>query len=256
MSSHFDIALGYTFLIVGSEDAGVRGVVSSYMEEITPSDLPIPLRVNQKPVKLPDDRILILDIIERPGEIFRDCYGDLVRSQAILLVYNPTSQSSFQYVVGFHEQLIKSKLRSVPVVLFSNTAAQPCVSSIKETRGRDFAIAKNISFIEASPSHPCPAPFPTLLSLVRQYHEASTTKSFGEGVIDFFTVAAARVSHVTRPQIPTSPLVTKEPVEYHPIQQGNLPASFSAPRYGSFFLPRFWHFPCIPRFRPPRKYLQ
>jgi hypothetical protein len=60
--SHCDIALGYTFLIAGSvgksprqplvqqashqptvSDAGVRGVVSSYMEEVTPSSLPIPL---------------------------------------------------------------------------------------------------------------------------------------------------------------------------------------------------------------------
>jgi len=232
MSSHCDIALGYTFLIVGTVDAGLRGVVSSYMEQVTPSSLSIPLlRANQKPVRLPDNRILILDIIERPGEIFRDCCGDLARSQGVLLVYNPTSQASFQYVVGFHEQLIKSKWRSLPVVLFSNTAAQPRVSSIKETHGRDFANTHSISFIEASPGHPCPAPFPTLLSLVRQYHEASTSKSFGEGAIDFFTVAAARVFHVARPHFPTSPLVTKEPVEYHPrIQPCNLPASFSAPR--------------------------
>ena len=123
--------------------------------------------------------------------------------------------------------------------------------------GRDFANMYSISFIEASPGHPCPAPFPTLLSLVRQYHEASTSKFFGEGAIDFFTVAAARVFHVARPHLPTSPLVTKEPVEYHPhIQRRNLPASFSAPRCGSFFLPRFWHFPCILCFRPSGKYRQ
>jgi len=232
MSSHCDIALGYTFLIVGSIDAGVSGVVSSYMEQVTPSGVPMPLlRASQKPVMLPDNRVLILDIIERPGEIFRDCCGDLARSQGILLVYNPTSQASFQYVVGFHKQLIGSKWRSLPVVLFSNTAAQPRVSSIKETDGRDFANTHSISFIEASSGHPCPAPFPTLLSVVRQYHEASTSKSFGEGAIDFFTVAAARVFHVARPQLPTSPLVTKEPVEYHPsIQRCNLPVSFSAPR--------------------------
>lgn len=258
MSSHCDIALGYTFLIVGSIDAGVRGVVSSFMEQATPSSLSIPLlRASQKPVTLPDNRILVLDIIKRPGEIFRDCYGDLARSQGVLLVYNPTSQASFQYVIGFHEQLIKSKWRSLPIVLFSNTAAQPCVSSIKETDGRDFANTHSISFIEASPGQPCPAPFPTLLSLVRQYHEASTSKSFSEGAIDFFTVAAARVFHVARPNLPTSPLMTKEPVEYHPrTQRCNLPVSFSAPRCGSFFLPRFWHFPCIPRFRPSVKYRQ
>ncbi|KAN0114017.1 hypothetical protein V8E52_007166 [Russula decolorans] len=189
------------------------------------------LRASQKPVTLSDNRILILDIIERPGEIFRDCYGDLARSQGVLLVYNPTSEASFQYVAGFHEQLTKTKWRSLPLVLVSNTAAQPYVSSIKDTHGRDFANTHSISFIEASPGHPYPAPFPTLLSLVRQYHEASTSKSFGEGAVDFFTVAAARVFHGARPHIPTSPLVTKEPVEYHPrIQHCNLPASFSAPR--------------------------
>jgi hypothetical protein len=204
---------------------------------------------------------------------------DLARSQGVLLIYNPTSEASFQYVVRFHEQLIKSKWRSLPVVLFSNASAQPRVSSIKETGesashhsdiiriyfwsvpffsdGRDFANTHSISFIEASPGHPCPAPVPTLLSLVRQYHEGSTSKSFGEGAIDFFTVAAAKVFHGAHPHTPTSPLVTKEPVEYHPrIQRCNLPASLSAPRCGSFFLPRFWHFPCIPRFRPSRKYRQ
>jgi hypothetical protein len=36
--------------------------------------------------------------------------------------------------VGFHEQLTRSKWRSLPVVLFSNTSAQPRVNSIKETR--------------------------------------------------------------------------------------------------------------------------
>jgi hypothetical protein len=102
--------------------------------------------------------------------------------------------------------------------------------------GRDFANIQSISFIEASTGHLYPAPFPTLLGLVRQYHEASTSKSFGEGAIDFFTVAAARMFYVARPHLPTSPLVTNEPVEYHPrIQRCNLPASLSTARCGSFF---------------------
>jgi hypothetical protein len=206
-------------------------------------------------VRLADNRILILDIIERPGDIFRECYGDLARTHGILLVYNPTSPVSFQYVVGFHEQLTRSKWRSLPVVLFSNTSAQPRVNSIKETHGRDLANTHSIPFLEASPGHPCPAPFPTLLSLVRQYYETSASKSFGEGVIDFFTVAAARVSHVTRPHFLASPVASKEPVECPPrAKRCNLPASFSAPRCGSFFLPRSWHFPCIPRFRPARNF--
>jgi len=214
-------------------DAGIRGVVSSYMKEAIPSGVPMFLRANQKPVTLPDNRILILDIIERPGDIFRECYGDLARSHGVLLVYNPTSPDSFQYVVGFHEQLNRSKWRSLPVVLFSNTPAQPRADSIKRTHadGRDLANTHSIPFLEASSNHSCPAPFPTLLSLVRQHYEASTSKSFGEGVIDFFTVAAARVSHVAHPQPPSSPLAGKEAVEYLPrVQHRKLPASFSAPR--------------------------
>ncbi|KAH9998725.1 hypothetical protein BJV77DRAFT_980032 [Russula vinacea] len=247
MVSQCDIDLGYTFLIIGSVDAGVRGIVSSYMEEAAPSRPPMSfLRANQKPMRLGDNR-----------DIFRECYGDLARSHGILLVYNPTSPISFQYIVGFHEQLIRSKWRSLPVVLLSNTSAQPHVDSIKGTQGRDLANTYSIPFIEASPGHPCPAPFPTLLSLVRQYYEASTSKSFGEGVIDFFTVAAARVSHVTRPHLSASPVASKEPMEYPPrAKRYNLPVSFSAPRCGSFFLPRSWHFPCIPRFRPARNFRQ
>lgn len=209
---------------------------------------------------------------------YRGVFRDLARSHGVLFVYNPTSPDSFQYIARFHEQLVRSKWNSLPVVIFSNTPAQPRADSIKGTRestshhsdvisnsdlwpfvsdGRDLANTHSIPFIEDSPGHPGPAPFPTLLSLVRQYYEASTSKSFGEGVIDFFTVAAAKVSHVARPHPPASTLAAKEPVEYPPrVQRCKLAASFPAPRCGSFFRPRSWHFPCIPPFRPARNFRQ
>ncbi|KAI9509104.1 hypothetical protein F5148DRAFT_808821 [Russula earlei] len=120
-----DIALGYNLFVVGDADARVREVVSAYMEEPPASGvLTSFLRANQKSLLLADDRILILEIIERSGNIFRECCGDLARSHGVLFIYDPTSLNSFQYVAGFHEQLIRSKWRSLPVVLFSNTPTQ------------------------------------------------------------------------------------------------------------------------------------
>jgi hypothetical protein len=59
---------------------------------------------------------------------------DLVRSHGVLLVYNPVSPTSFQHVTGFYEQIIRSKWRSLPVVLFSNTPAHLGVTEAREFR--------------------------------------------------------------------------------------------------------------------------
>ncbi|KAI0000113.1 hypothetical protein BJV74DRAFT_821624 [Russula compacta] len=225
--SDYGLALGYNFLIVGDRDAGIRGVVSAYLEEPTPSGLPTSfLRANQKAVTLADNSVLILDIIGRPGDIFRECCGDLARSHGVLLVYNPTILTSFQYVLRFHEQLLKSKWKYLPVVLFSNTSTQRSVRVVSRSHGRDFANKHAIPFIEASPGRPCSAPFPVLLKLVRQSYEASTPTSFGEGVIDFLTVAAAKASHVARSHFHALP---------HTRECG-LAQSSSAPRCGTFYL--------------------
>ena len=65
---------------------------------------------------------------------YRGPFRDLARSHGVLLAYNPTSPDSFQYIVGFYEQLNRSKWRSLPVVLFSNAPAQYRADSIKGTR--------------------------------------------------------------------------------------------------------------------------
>jgi len=180
-------------------------MVSTYLREPTTSGLhPSFLRSNQKPVRLADNRILILDIIERPGHIFRECCGDLVRCHGVLLVYSPTSVASFQYIVRFHEQMIRSKWRSLPMVLFANIPPKRGVKQVHGFNGRSFADAQAIPFIETFPSRPSPAPFTVLLDLVRRQHEPSTT-SFGEGIIDFVTVAAAKVSHAARSHLPALP---------------------------------------------------
>ncbi|KAI0252568.1 hypothetical protein BJV78DRAFT_1201629 [Lactifluus subvellereus] len=203
----FDVALGYNLLIVGASNAGVREVVSAYINE--PITLSLPkslLRANQKPLRLTDNRILLLDIIERPGEIFRECYGDLVRCHGVLLVYNPVSATSLQYVAGFHEQITKSKCRSLPVVLFSNTPSHCNVKEVHGFHGRNFAKTHAIPFIEASSSRSFSTPFLTLLKLARQHYETPASPTFKEGILDFVTVAAAKVSQATRSHLPPSPL--------------------------------------------------
>jgi len=202
-----DVALGYNILVVGATDAGVHDMVSTYLREPTTSRLPPSLlRSNQKPVRLADNRILILDIIERPGHIFRECCGDLVRCHGVLLVYSPTSVASFQYVVRFHEQMVRSKWRSLPMVLFANIPPRRGVKQVHGCNGRNFADAQAIPFIETLPSRPFPAPFTVLLDMVRRYYEPSTSPStFGEGIIDFVTVAAAKVSHAARSHLPALP---------------------------------------------------
>ncbi|KAI9450841.1 hypothetical protein BJY52DRAFT_155754 [Lactarius psammicola] len=202
-----DVALGYNLLVVGATDAGVHDMVSAYLREPTTSRLPPSiLRSNQKFVRLADNRILVLDIIARPGDIFRECCGDLVRCHGVLLVYSPTSVASFHYIVRFHEQMIRSKWRSLPVVLFANIPPKRGVKQVHGCNGRSFADAQAIPFIEAFPSRPSPVPFTVLLDLVRRHHEASTSPtSFGEGIIDFVTVAAAKVSHAARSHLPAFP---------------------------------------------------
>jgi len=245
MLTDCDISLGYNFLVVGAIDAGVRGAVSSYMEEPTHSNLSTSrLRANQKLLKLADNRILILDIIQRPGDIFRECCGDLARSHGVLLVYNPSSLTSFQYVVGFFEQLIRSKWRCIPVVLFSNapTPLLRGVNPASRSNARDFANMHCIQFVEASRDRSSPAPFPTLLSLVRQHFEAQVPPSpgFGEGVMDLLTVAAARVSHVTRSHLPTLPLTpTRRRTSECPprVRRYDLAGSLSPPGPASKFRP-------------------
>ncbi|KAH9057172.1 hypothetical protein EDB87DRAFT_1129552 [Lactarius vividus] len=205
MSSDCDVAIGYNLLVVGATDAGVHDMVTAYLEEPTTTRFPSSfLRSNQKPVMLANNRLIVLDIIERPGDIFRECCGDLVRCHGVLLVYTPTSAASFQYVVRFHEQMIRSKWRSLPVVLFANIPPRRGVKQVHGYNGRSFADAHTIPFIEALPSRPSPAPFTVLLDSVRRHHETSTSPtSFGEGIIDFFTVAAAKVSHAARSHFPT-----------------------------------------------------
>jgi len=128
-----DVALGYNLLVVGATDAAIHDMVSTYLEEPTFSGLPPSiLRSNQKALRLSDNRILLLDIIERPGDIFRECCGDLVRCHGVLLVYSPTSVASFQYIVRFHEQIIRSKWKSLPVVIFANI---PPKRGVKQVHG-------------------------------------------------------------------------------------------------------------------------
>jgi len=213
-------------------------------ERSDPEILTSCLRANQKLLTLENNRILLLDIIERPGDLFRECCGDLARSHGVLLVYNPSSLTSFQYVVSFFEQLIISKWRSIPVVLFSNapTPLQRGVNPVYRSDGRDFANMHSIQFIEASPDRSCPAPFPTLLSLVRQQYEAQAPvpPSFGEGVMDLLTVAAARVSHVARSHLPALPLMPtrRRTVECPPrVHRCNLAGSLSPPRPAPNFGP-------------------
>lgn len=202
-----DVALGYTLLVVGTTDAGVHDMVSAYLREPTTSGLPPSLlRSNQKPVRLADNRILILDIIERPGDIFRECCGDLVRCHGVLLVYSPTSVASFQYIVRFHEQMMRSKWRSLPTVLFANIPPRRGVMQVHGSNGQSFADAHAIPFIETLPGRPSLAPFTVLVNSVRRHYEPSTSPiPFGEGIIDFVTVAAAKVSHVARSHLPALP---------------------------------------------------
>jgi hypothetical protein len=119
--------------------------------------------------------------------------------------------------------------------------------------GRAFANMHGVPFIEASTDGPSPAsPFPALLHLVTQSYGAPVPASYRESVVDFLTVAAAKVSHAARTHLHTTlpttlPLTTRE---YPPrVQRRKFPGSFSAPRCGSFSLPRAWHFPRIPRFQ-------
>ena len=111
-----------------------------------------------------------------------------------------------------------------------------------------------IPFIEALPGRPSPAPFPALLRLVSQYYGAPPPASYRESVVDFFTVAAARMSHVARSHLPTLPPTTRE---YPPrVERRKFSRSFSAPRCGSFFLPSTWRFPRILPFRLATKFRQ
>jgi len=250
-----DIALGYNLLVVGASDAGIREVVSAYLGEPTTPTLPRSfLRANQKAMRLADNRILLLDIIERPGDIFRECCGDLARSHGVLLVYSPTSLTSFQYVMRFHEQLNISKYRSLPVVLFANTPRQHGINLVHGSHGRGFASMHAIPFVEASSGRPSPAPFPALLHLVSQHYDASPPASHREGVVDFLTVAAARVSHAARSHFPALSLTTRESPPR--VRRRNSSRSISAPRCGCFFMPSAWHFPCIPPFRPAANFRQ
>ncbi|KAI0285668.1 hypothetical protein BC826DRAFT_1109190 [Russula brevipes] len=234
-----DITLAYNLLVVGDSDAGVRGAVSAYMDQTTTSDVAASfLRPSQKLMRLTDNRVLVLDIIERPGDIFQECSGDLARSHGILLVYNPTSLSSFEHVVQFYEQKLKSKWKSLPVVLFLNTSTRRGAGSVQVSHVLDFAKKHAIPFVNGSHSHLHPAPFSTLLSLVRQHYEAPAALSFGEGVVDLLTVAAAKVSHVARSHFPALPLTAKESAQYPPrTHRHDFTRSPSAPRS----MPKFRH---------------
>ena len=66
--------------------------------------------------------------------IQRGCFSDLARSNGILLVYSPTSLSSFQYITRFHEQLNISKWKSLPVVLFANVPTQRSLTLVHGSR--------------------------------------------------------------------------------------------------------------------------
>lgn len=122
--------------------------------------------------------------------------------------------------------------------------------------GRAFANMHGIPFIEALPGRPSPAPFPALLRLVGQHYGAPAPASYRESVVDFLTVAAARLSHVARSHMPALPLTAREypPPPPPRVQRRNFSRSFSAPWCGSFFLPRTWHFPRIPPFRLATKF--
>ena len=75
-----------------------------------------------------------------------------------------------------------------------------------DSGGQSFADAHAIPFIETLPSRPSLAPFTVLLNLVRRHHEPTTSSiTFGEGIIDFVTVAAAKVSHAARSHLPALP---------------------------------------------------
>jgi hypothetical protein len=206
--------------------------------------------------------------------IDRGCFSDLARSHGVLFVYSPTSLTSFQYVMRFHEQLNISKYRSLPVVLFANTPRQHGINLVHGSResaqdqydvtgiltralppdGRGFANMHAIPFVEASPGRPSPAPFPALLHLVSQHYDASVPASHREGIVDFFTVAAARVSHAARSHLPALSLTTRESPPR--VQRRNFSRSISAPRCGCFFVPNAWHFPRIPPFRPAANFRQ
>jgi len=234
--SEGDIELGYNFLVVGASDAGTRGLVSAYLEEHTTSALLVAfLRANQKAVRLEDNRILLLDIIERVGDLFRECCGDLARSHGILLVYSPTSLSSFQYIMRFREQLNISKWKSLPVVLFANIPTERSLTLVHGSHGRAFANMHGIPFIEALPGRPSPAPFPALLRLVGQYYGAPAPASYRESVVDFLTVTAARVSHVARSHMPALPLTAREYPPPPRVQRRSFSRSFSAPRLATKF---------------------
>ena len=122
--------------------------------------------------------------------------------------------------------------------------------------GRAFANMHGIPFIEALPGRPNPAPFPALLRLVSQHYGAPAPASYRESVVDFFTVAAARVSHVARSHMPALPLTAHEYPPASRIRRRRFTRSFSAPRCGSFFLPSTWRFPRILPFRLATKFRQ
>ncbi|KAI0293713.1 hypothetical protein B0F90DRAFT_1760824 [Multifurca ochricompacta] len=185
MSSNCDVSLGYNLLVVGDKGGPIRSHKHRFTNLSSSTESGV--RSNQKSLRLADNRILVLDIIERPGDIFRECCGS-------------SSLASFQYVVRFHEQIAISKWRFLPVVLFSGVLSKRGVKHAHGCNGHRFAEMHTIPFVEASPNRPFPAPFVVLLSLVRQHYETSTTPtmSFREGIIEFLTVAAAKVSHAVR----------------------------------------------------------
>ncbi|KAI0258271.1 hypothetical protein BC834DRAFT_847483 [Gloeopeniophorella convolvens] len=175
-----NVSLAYSILVIGSRDSGAHHLVSKFLKKKQAQHFSASfLRPNQKAIELPDGRILALDIVERSGDFFRECCG-----------------SSYQHVINFHEQLVRSKWASLPTVLYGHIRSRRGVRQVQDTESRQYAEIHGLTFVEAPLGRMFDTPILTLLDMVRKRHETpSQPISIAESIKDFLTVAAAKVAH-------------------------------------------------------------
>jgi len=100
-----------------------------------------------------DNEICLLDILDTAGQedysAMRDQY--MRTGQGFILVYAITSRSSFEELVGFKEQIMRTKdTNKVPIVVVGNKSDLETERQVSTQQGQDLAKSFGAPFFETS----------------------------------------------------------------------------------------------------------
>ncbi|KCV68917.1 Ras-like protein, variant [Fonticula alba] len=182
MSKNAPFLREYKLVVVGGGGVGksaltIQFIQSHFVDEYDPT-----IEDSYRKQCVIDDEVALLDVLDTAGQeeysAMREQY--MRTGEGFLCVYAITTQSSFDEVNIFHQQILRVKDKdNFPIIIVGNKCDREMERKITKEMGKDLARQFNCKFIEASAKSKINVDeaFYELVREIRRYHKESQPRS-------------------------------------------------------------------------------